>query len=61
MGPLFQELSKSEGSLDALFLKYGYEDECEEDIYEKCAGFEFKNWIFFVFLKQKCKHIQIPT
>ena len=54
----FQELSKSEGSLDALFLKYGYEDEYEEDIYEKCAGFEFKNWIFFVFLKQKCKHIQ---
>ena len=51
----FQELSKSEGSLDALFLKYGYEDEYEEDIYEKCAGFEFKNWIFFVFLKQKCK------
>lgn len=54
----FQELSKSEGSLDALFLKYGYEDEYEEDIYEKCAGFEFKNWIFFVFLKQKCRENQ---
>ena len=48
----YQELLRCNGSLDKLFSRYDCADDFEEDIYEKCAGLEFKNWVFYISLKQ---------
>lgn len=55
---LFQELLKCKGSLAMLFSRYDCQDDFEEDIYEKCTGFEFKNWVFYISLKQNYERIQ---
>ncbi|MDO4394310.1 MAG: BREX-4 system phosphatase PglZ [Bacillota bacterium] len=54
----YQELLKCNGSLDKLFSRYDCADDFEEDIYEKCAGLEFKNWVFYISLKQNYDRIQ---
>lgn len=48
---LHKELTKAKWSLDAVFEKYDFSVESFEDLYSKCAGFEFKNWLYFLFLK----------
>ena len=54
----YQELLICNGSLDKLFSRYDCADDFEEDIYEKCAGLEFKNWVFYISLKQNYDRIQ---
>lgn len=54
---LFQELLKYKGSLDNFFSRYDCQDDFEENIYEKCAGLEFKNWVFYISLKQNYERI----
>ena len=49
---LFQDISKRKNSIDAVFERYGYSEDFYEDLYSKCAGFEYKNWLFFLYLKQ---------
>ena len=47
---LFKELSKTKWSLASVFDKYGFALDSYEDLYHNCAGYEFKNWLFFLFL-----------
>ena len=54
----YQELLRCNGSLDKLFSRYDCADDFEEDIYEKCAGLEFKNWVFYISLKENYDRIQ---
>ena len=54
----YQELLRCSGSLDKLFSRYDCADDFEEDVYEKCAGLEFKNWVFYISLKQNYGRIQ---
>lgn len=54
----YQELLRCNGLLDKLFSRYDCADDFEEDIYEKCAGLEFKNWVFYISLKQNYDRIQ---
>ena len=55
---LFQDISKYKNSLEAVFEHYGYAEDYEEDLYNNCAGFEYKNWLFFVFLKHNAENIK---
>jgi len=55
---LFQDISKRKYSLDAVFEHYGYVEGCEEDVYTNCAGFEYKNWLFFIYLKCNVENIK---
>lgn len=48
---LFQEVGEGKKSLESLFEYYGYSGDFEDDLYNNCAGFEFKNWVFFLYLK----------
>lgn len=54
----YQELLRCNRSLDKLFSRYDCADDFEEDIYEKCAGLEFKNRVFYISLKQNYDRIQ---
>lgn len=54
----YRELLKCNGVLDELFARYDCADDVEENIYEKCSGLEFKNWVFYVSLKLNYDHIQ---
>ena len=54
----YQELLRCNGSLDKLFSRYDCADDFEEYIYEKCAGLDFKNWVFYISLKQNYDRIQ---
>lgn len=55
---LYQETSRSKNSLDAVFEYYGYFDDYDEDLYNNCAGFEYKNWVFFLYLKLNVENIK---
>lgn len=55
---LFQNLCKYKNSLDAVFEHYGFAEDGEEDLYSNCAGFEYKHWLFFVFLKHNIENIK---
>ena len=55
---LFQALSKNNGSLDTIFNKQGFTDDYEQDLYQNCAGLEFKNWLFFLYLKKNIDNIR---
>lgn len=55
---LFQTLSKNNGALDTIFDRQGFTDDFEQDLYQNCAGLEFKNWLFFLYLKQNVDSIR---
>lgn len=55
---LLQDISKRKNSLQAVFDYYGYSDDYEEDLYQNCAGFEYKNWLFFICLKLNLENIK---
>ncbi|MBR6632683.1 MAG: BREX-4 system phosphatase PglZ [Clostridia bacterium] len=55
---LLKELQKKEYSLNAVFERYGVEDDFEDDIYTKCSGEQFKNWLYFISLKVNPDRIQ---
>lgn len=54
---LFQELSKKK-TLDAIYSKYKIlEDDIEDSLYQNCTGLEFRNWLFFIYLKRNINGI----
>ena len=57
-GNLLKELQKKTYSLSAVFERYGVEDDFEDDIYTKCSGMQFKNWLYFISLKINSERIQ---
>lgn len=55
---LFQDICKNKNILDKVFEHYGYDSGYEEDLYSLSAGFEYKNWLFFVYLKLNVESIR---
>lgn len=55
---LLKELQKKAYSLHAVFERYGVEDDFEDDIYTKCSGIQFKNWLYFISLKINSERIK---
>ena len=55
---LYQEIVKCNSSLDNVFSRYGFEADSEDELYENCSGLEYRNWLFFVFLKLNAEYIQ---
>lgn len=55
---LLKELQKKAYSLSAVLDRYGVEDGFEDDIYTKCSGEQFKNWLYFISLKVNSERIQ---
>ena len=55
---LFKELQKKSYSFSAVLERYGVEDNFEDDIYAKCSGIQFKNWLYFISLKINAERIQ---
>jgi hypothetical protein len=55
---LLKELQKKAYSLHAVFERYGVEDDFEDDIYTKCSGIQFKNWLNFISLKINSERIE---
>lgn len=47
---LLKELNSCENSLDTVFSKYGIDESVFDDIYESVAGYDFKNWLSFLFM-----------
>ena len=54
---LLEDLQKSANSLECVFERYGVDDNFEEDIYIKCSGVQFKNWLNFISLKTNSERI----
>jgi hypothetical protein len=54
---LLKDLQKSANSLERVFERYGVDDNFEEDIYTKCSGVQFKNWLYFISLKTNSERI----
>ncbi len=54
---LFQELSKKK-SLAAVYTRYNITNDIEDDLYQNCSGLEFRNWLYFIFLKQYTYEIE---
>ena len=48
---LCSDLAKCNNSLDVLLEKCGYNEGFETDFYDHVAGYEYKNWLFFIALK----------
>lgn len=55
---LLKELQKKSYSFSAVLERYGVEDNFEDDIYAKCSGIQFKNWLYFISLKINSERIQ---
>lgn len=55
---LLKELQKKSYSFYAVLERYGFEDNFEDDIYAKCSGMQFKNWLYFISLKINAERIQ---
>ena len=55
---LFQEICNHKNSLKEVFEYYGYSDDYDEDLYANCTGFEYKNWVFFIYLKLNVENIK---
>lgn len=55
---LLKEVQKKEHSLNAVFERYGVDDNFEDDIYNKCSGVQFRNWLYFISLKVNVERIQ---
>ena len=55
---LLKELQKKSYSFSAVLEKYGVDENFEDDIYAKCSGIQFKNWLYFISLKINAERIQ---
>lgn len=55
---LFQDICKYRNSLNYVFEHYGYDSEYEEELYDRTAGVEYKNWLFFIYLKLNAESIR---
>lgn len=57
-GHLFQELTRNKNKIENVYEKYGFTDEFEVELYQNCAGLEFRNWLYFLYLKQNSDNIR---
>ena len=57
-GYLFQELTRNKNKMEKVYEKYGFTDEFEVELYQNCAGLEFRNWLYFLYLKQNSDNIR---
>lgn len=55
---LFSALKNADFSFDKVFEDYRTDEYSELFIVEKVSGLEFKNWLFFIYLKANIDHIQ---
>ena len=55
---LFRDLSRNKNKMNQVYDKYGFTDEFEVDLYQNCAGLEFRNWLYFLYLKQNSDNIR---
>ncbi|NLI70095.1 MAG: BREX-4 system phosphatase PglZ [Firmicutes bacterium] len=54
---LLTELNQSNGSLDKVFEKYDFRDTLDSSFYGQISGGEYRNWLYFVFLKSKAEFV----
>lgn len=50
---LLSVLNQNDGSLDAVFDRYGLSDVLESDFYLRIGGKDFRSWLYYIFLKLK--------
>lgn len=50
---LLTELNQNNGSLEAVFEKYGLSNNIESDFYARISGRDYRNWLYFICLKHK--------
>lgn len=55
---LLTELSRSNGSLDMVFEKYGFSDNPGSDFYGRISGSDYSTWLYFIYLKNKSETLQ---
>ncbi len=55
---LLKRINKTNFSLSDLFNEYGVDSDFESDCYTKVSGREFRNWLYFISLKQNLDKIQ---
>lgn len=55
---MLAELNQNNGSLDAVFEKYGFRGNLESDFYARIAGSDYRNWLYFICLKSKADTLQ---
>ena len=48
---LLKDFRKCDNELAKVFEKYSIDDDCLNNLYENVAGKEYKNWLFFIYLK----------
>lgn len=55
---LLTQVQKHSNSFAKVFDQYNVADNWEDDIYAKCNGMQFRNWLYFISLKLNVTHIQ---
>lgn len=55
---LLTELNQLSGSLDMVFEKHGYSGDLESNFYACVTGNDYRNWLYFIWLKNKADTIQ---
>lgn len=55
---LLVEYQKNNRSLQSVFEKHGIDEDFNQTFYQLVSGFEFKNWLFFLYLKLNSKQIK---
>lgn len=55
---LLTELNQSNGSLNEVFEKHNLGDNLESDFYARIAGSDFRNWLYFIYLKCNADKLQ---
>jgi hypothetical protein len=55
---LLTELDQSNGSLEVVFENHSLRGNLESDFYARIAGNDYRNWLYFIFLKSKVDTLQ---
>lgn len=55
---LLSELNLMDSSIDKVFDKYGYSRNLETDFYARISGSNFRNWLYFIAIKQKATALE---
>lgn len=50
---LLSEINQNNGSFEKIFKKYGFTNDLNIDFYNLVAGLDFRNWLYFIFLKTR--------
>lgn len=55
---LLSEIVQNNNSLSEVFEKYGYNRNLETDLFTRITGSDFRNWLFFIALKQQITTVE---